>query len=172
MHKLLIPIEKVTGLSLAATYFAIEFAKRNPAKLIFLIFSVFHQGGSGSTTAEKKGDLQRRQFEELIQQARSEKINLEIFYSNDDFVEAIGQFTRDHGLTETIVALPSEKDPAYSRLLEQVGTLRNNLESQIIIVKPKEEKIMEAAGVNAGGDQPPAQNLKPPTGKKGLVPWP
>jgi hypothetical protein len=170
MHKLLVPIQNFSGLSLSATYFAIEFAKRNPAKLLFLIFSNFDQGGSGSMTA--KGDLHRKQFEELLQGARSEKINLEIFYSNEDFYEVTSQFSKDHSLTEIIVALPSEKDPAYLRLMEQVGQLRNNLESPLIIVRPKEERIVTAEKENAGGDQPPVLKPKKPTGKKGSQLWP
>ena len=167
MHKLLVPIEDFSGLSLSATYFAIEFAKRNPAKLFFLIFSNFPQEESGPGTAEKKGHPRRKQFEELLQGARAEKINLEIFYSNGDFYEGTSQFSKDHSLTEIIIALPSERDPAYPRLMEQVGQLRNNLESQLIIVKPKEEMIMTPEKGNAGGDPPPAQKPKSHTGKKG-----
>jgi hypothetical protein len=168
MHKLLVPIEDFSGLSLSATYFAIEFAKRNPAKLFFLIFSNFPQEEPGSGAAEKKGNLRRKQFEELLQGARAEKINLEIFHSNGDFYEGTSQFSKDHSLTEIIIALPFERDPAYPRLMEQVGQLRNNLESQILIVKPKEEMIMTSGKVNAGGDPPPAQKPKSSAGKKGL----
>ena len=143
MHKLLVPIENFSGLSLSATYFAIEFAKRNPAKIFFLIFSDFPQEKKDSTASPKRVDLQRKQFEDLLQHARTEKINLEIFYSNEDFHEVTSQFSRDHGLTEIIIALPSERDPAYSRLMDQVGLLRNNLESQLILVKPKTRKDLD-----------------------------
>ena len=168
MHKLLVPIENFSGLSLSATYFAIEFAKRNPAKLFFLIFSDLLQEKEASAVSSEKGDLPRKQFEALLQHARAEKINLEIFYSSDDFFEITSQFSRDHGLTEIIIALPSEKDAAYSRLMDQVGLLRNNLESQLILVKPKEEKTMTSEGENARGDQPPATKPKPSIGQKGF----
>jgi len=167
MHKLLVPIENFSGLSLSATYFAIEFAKRNPARLFFLIFSDFPQEKEASAACLKKGDPQRKQFEDLLQRARGEKINLGIFYSNEGFFEGTSQFSRDHSLTEIIIALPSERDPAYSRLMDQVGLLRNNLESQLILVKPKEEKIMTIEGEKAWEDQPPAPKPKPSIGKKG-----
>jgi hypothetical protein len=167
MHKLLVPIENFSGLSLSATYFAIEFAKRNPAKLFFLIFSNFPQEESGSMDVEKKGDLQRKQFEDLLQRARAEKINLGIFYSKEPFYEGTSQFSKDHGLTEIVMALPSERDPAYLRLMEQVGQMRNDLESQLIIVKPKEEKIVPLEEVKAGGDSPPVLKPRPHPGKKG-----
>jgi hypothetical protein len=167
MQKLLVPIENFSGRSLSATYFAIEFAKRNPAKLFFLIFSNFPQEESSSAAVEQRGDLQRKQFEDLLQRARAEKINLEIFYSNEPFYEGTSQFSKDHGLTEIVMALPSERDPAYPRLMEQVGQLRNDLESQLIIVKPKEEKIVTSEKTNGGGDSPPALKPKPHPGKKG-----
>lgn len=167
MHKLLVPIENFSGLSLTATYFAIEFAKRNPAKIFFLIFSNVPLEKEGSGLSIQNVDLHRKEFEKLLQGARSEKINLEIFHSNEDFYEVTSQFSKDHSLTEIIIALPSEKDPAYPRLMEQVGQLRNNLESPLIIVRPKEEKIMTAEKVNAGGDQPPVLKPKTYTGKTG-----
>jgi hypothetical protein len=167
MQKLLVPIEYFSGLTLSATYFAIEFAKRNPAKIFFLIFSKAPEGGPVSVGRENRADLQRKQFEELLQRARSEKINLEIFYSKEDFFEVTAQFCREYGLTEIILALPSERDPAYPRLMEQFGQLRNTLESQIIIVKPKEEKKVTSEKANSGGDPPPVLKSKPSAGKKG-----
>jgi hypothetical protein len=167
MHKLLVPIEHFSGLSLSATYFAIEFAKRNPAKIFFLIFSPPPREEGGSSPAVKKDQFQRNQFDELIQQARAEKINLEIFYSNEDLVEATRQFSRDHNMTEIIIALPMEQDPVYLTLVEQIGLLRNGLESRLIIVKPKEEKMvaMDWKKAQTGHDQFPKS--RPSLGKKG-----
>lgn len=167
MHKLLVPIETFSDLSLSATYFAIEFAKRNPAKIYFLIFSRV----PGRTRAAGEGQdptkIRRKQFEELVQRARLEKINLEIFYSNENFFEGTSQFFRDHGLTEIVIALPSERDPAYGRLLEQAGEFRAQLESQLIVVKPKEVDSMTPENLKTGGELPPALNSRPPAGKKG-----
>jgi hypothetical protein len=167
MHKLLVPIEYFSGLSLSATYFAIEFAKRNPAKIFFLIFSKGSKGGTESISLEDREDLRRKQFEALLQRARSQKINLEIFYSSEDFYEVTSQFCKDHGLTEIILALPSERDPAYALLLARTVPLRNNLESQLIIVRPKEEKDMTAEKWQAEGELSPAWKSKTPSGKKG-----
>jgi hypothetical protein len=169
MNKLLVPIENFSDLALAATYFAIEFAKRNPAKLFFLIFTAAQQGQPGPplVPGEKEGDLLRKQFEDLLQRARAEKINLELFYSNENFQEVTTRFSKDHGLTEIIIALPSERDPAYPRLVEQVGRLRPNLESRLIIVKPKEEKIVTDEKPDGPGNLPAALKPKPQTGKKG-----
>jgi hypothetical protein len=167
MHKLLVPIQDFSGLSLSATYFAIEFAKRNPAKIFFLIFSAFPKSKEGFVPPLKKGDLRRNQFEDLLDRAREEKINLEIFYSNEDFYEVTSQFFKDHSLTEIIVALPSETDPAYPKVMDRVGQLRNSLESQLIIVKPKEEKIMAKDWEKPKAEQPQTPKSRPPSGKKG-----
>ena len=172
MNKLLVPIENFSGLSLTATYFAIEFAKRNPAKIFFLIFSPSSQGEELSSPSLEKDDLQRIKFEDLIQQARAEKINLEIFYSNEDLVEGTSQFSRDHNMTEIIIALPLEQDPVYPKLMEQIGLLRNGLESRLIIVKPKEEKMAATDFKKAKGGHPRTQKIKPSPGRKGSRLWP
>jgi hypothetical protein len=39
MNKVLVPIQNFSRLSLSASYFAVKFAKRNPTKVLFLIFS-------------------------------------------------------------------------------------------------------------------------------------
>ena len=166
MHKLLVPIENFSGLALSATYFAIEFAKRNPAKIFFLLFSA--QKGEPPQPAALKTDLQRKQFEELVQGARSEKINLEMFHSNENFFEVINQFCKDHGLTEIIIALPADKDPAYHRFLEQVNQLRNSLETPLIVVKPKEEKAMTSEREEGrAGQTPPQKTRSAVGGRKG-----
>jgi hypothetical protein len=167
MNKLLVPIENFSGLSLTATYFALGFAKRNPAKIFFLIFSPSSQEGALSSPSPGRDDLQRLKFEDLIQKARAEKINLEIFYSTEDLVEVTRQFSRDHNMTEIIIALPPEHDPVYPKLVEQIGLLRNGLESQLIIVKSKEEKMAPRNGSKAQGDQPRTQKIKPAAGRKG-----
>jgi thiaminase len=137
MNKILVPIQDFSYLSLSASYFSIKFAKRNPTKILFLIFS----NASGEETSMKEEDRTwRRQFERLIQQARAEKINLELFFSNEEYLQAVRQFARDHNTTEIIIALPPAQDRAYHKVIQEVNALRNQGENQIIVIKPKEEQ--------------------------------
>jgi hypothetical protein len=138
MNRILVAIQKFSWLSLSASYFAITFAERNPTKVLFLIFSSASEGEDSSS--QKQGEeAWRRKFDSLIQQAREEKIQLELFRSNDEYLEAVSQFSRDHNPTEIILGLPQVQDPAYHRLMREVEARRNQVENRIVIVKPKEE---------------------------------
>jgi len=139
MNRILVPIEKFSPLSLSASYFAIKFAKRNPAKVLFLVFSSASLDEASSST-EKEEARWRRQFDGLIQQARTEKVNLELFFSDSEYLEAVSQFARDYNATEIILALPQVQDPIYPKLIREVKALRNYVENRIVIVRPKGEQ--------------------------------
>ncbi len=141
MNKILVPIQNFSRLSLSASYFAIKFAKRNPTRVLFLIFSSASLDEASSI--KKEEETWRTQFDGLIQQARAEKINLELFFSDDEYLEAVSQFARDHNTTEIIIALPQVQDTTYHKLIQEVNALRDQVENQIVIVKPKEKQEMD-----------------------------
>jgi hypothetical protein len=138
MHNILVPIENFSSLSLSAAYFAIEFAKRNPRKILFLIFSSSPEGKNSPSA--KKEEPGQKQFEALVQQARAEKINLELFSSNEAYMETVCHFARDHNISEIIIAVPPVQEPLYNKLIQRVESLRSCMESQIVIVRPKEDR--------------------------------
>lgn len=142
MNKILVPIENFSWLSLSAAYFAVEFAKRNPTKILFLIFSSSPEGEE--TTPSKKTEPWPKPFDDLIQQARTEKINLELLFSNEGYLETVRRFARDHNISEIIIAIPPAQEPIYTTLTQQIDALRNSVESQIVIVRPKEDRSMTA----------------------------
>lgn len=142
MNKILVPIENFSPLSLSASYFAIKFAKRNPTKILFLVFSSASLDDAPSSIKKEEVGW-RRQFDGLIQQARAEKINLELFFSNNEYLEAVSQFARDHYATEIIIALPQVQDANYQRQIQVVNALRNQVDNQIVIVKPREEQNLD-----------------------------
>jgi hypothetical protein len=154
MNRILVPIQEFSSLSLSASYFAIKFAKRNPTRVLFLIFPSTSLGGDCSSQKQGEGAW-RRQFDSLIQQARGEKIQLELFRSNDEYLQAVSQFARDHNPTEIILALPQAQDPAYHRLIREVEALRNHVENRIVIVRPKEEQETD------GCQEPSSRNPYP-----------
>jgi hypothetical protein len=142
MNKILVPIQNFSRLALSASYFAIKFAKRNPTKILFLVFS----SGSWEATPSPRGkdeETWRRQFDGLIQQARMEKVNLELFFSNEEFLEGVSQFARDHNTTEIVIALPQAQDTTYPKLIQNVNALRNQGENQIVIVRSKEDRSLD-----------------------------
>ncbi len=166
MHKILVPMENYSTLSLSAAYFAIEFAKRNPRKILFLIFSPTPEGGNSPSA--KKDDPGKKQFEALVQQARTEKINLDLFSSNEAYMETVCHFARDHNISEIIIAVPPVQEPLYNKLIQRVESLRGCMESQIVIVRPKEDRSMGTDWKMKEGGKPPAVKSKTSTDKEGM----
>ena len=140
MNKILVPIEDFSWLSMSAAYFAVEFAKRNPTKILFLIFSPSPEEEESSPV--KKNNPWPKSFDDLIQQARTEKINLDLLFSNEGYLETVCRFARDHNISEIIIAVPPAQEPIYNTLNQQIELLRSSVESQIVIVRPKEDRSM------------------------------
>ena len=77
MIRVLVPIDAFSQLTISATYFALEFAKRNPAKIFFL---VLEEPGKKSTIMEQtiQGKQWPELFNQLLQRGREQQVNLEI----------------------------------------------------------------------------------------------
>ena len=166
MHKILVPIENFSTLSLSAAYFAIEFAKRNPRKILFLIFSPSPEGKN--SPLPKKDEPGQKQFEALVQQARSEKIDLELFSSNEAYMETVCHFARDHNISEIIIAVPPVQEPLYNKLIQRIESLRSCMESQIVIVRPKEDRNMGTDWKTKEGGKPLPVKSRTFTDKEGM----
>ena len=141
MNKILVPIKDFSRLSLSAAYFAVEFSKRNPTKILFLIFSL---SGEGEAVPGNNSNPWSKSFDDLIQQARAEKINIDLFFSNEGYLDTVSRFARDHHISEIIIAVPPAQEPIYNTLNQEIEALRNSVESQIVIVRPKEDRSMTA----------------------------
>jgi hypothetical protein len=137
MSKILVPIKDFSALALSASYFAIELAKRtSQAKVYFLIF----QPPSPKPGRGRDSDSPwQKQFEALVHQALGEKINLELFHSSQNYVQAISQFVKDYHIGEVIIALPSEEDGPAKEIRQDLKQLQGKAECRLVTVKPKEE---------------------------------
>jgi hypothetical protein len=108
-----------------------------------------------------------REFDGLIQQARTEKIHLELFFSSDEYLGAVSRFLQDPDTTEMIVALPQVQDPAYPRLIQERNQRRDQVENQIILFKPKEEQELDG-GKELASRKPYSLKSRTPSEKKGF----
>jgi hypothetical protein len=140
MNRILVPIKDSSLLSLSASYFAIEFAKRKPAKILFLIFSPPLAEGGRFSSAEGMEKWQK-QFDGLIQQGRGKKIEMELYFSHDEYFKAVAQFAQEHNITQIIIAIPHPHGEDYNKLNHEVDALRNRVECQLVTVRPREEAI-------------------------------
>jgi hypothetical protein len=142
MIRVLVPIDAFSQLTLSATYFALEFAKRNPAKVFFLILEA-----PDMKRTSTENDQWRGLFNQLLQRGREHQVNLEIHHSREDYLTALNRVAEQHNIDDIIIAVPplvDETHPQIQRLIEQ---LRHQVQCHIITVKPKEVgKMLDSWG--------------------------
>jgi hypothetical protein len=140
MNKILVPIKDFSTLSMSASYFAIEFAKRTPqTKIFFLIFTRTNPSQTKRFPTPAVESPWQKPFENLVQQALGDKMNLEIYYSTDEYIKAITRFVQDHHISEIIIALPADEDALSKEICQDIQKLQGKVECQLVTVRPKEE---------------------------------
>jgi len=153
MIRVLVPIEAYAHLTLSATYFALEFAKRHPAKVFFLILAeaaaeVWTPGG------EVPGRLPAGAvFQQLLERARQQQVEVEVHYSREDYLTAVRREVERRSIDDLVIALPPVGDPDYLRLHRRLEELRHQVPCHIITVKPK-----EVSSTQWGGRSPKRQD--------------
>jgi hypothetical protein len=144
MSKILVPIKDFSALSLSASYFAIELAKRtSQTKIFFLIFQPPDLKPAKEIKGRSSESNWQKQFETLIHQALGDKMNLEIFYSSDDYVQAVSRFAKDYHIGEVIIALPSEEDGLSKEIRQDIKKLQGKVECRLVTVRPKEDFLQK-----------------------------
>jgi nucleotide-binding universal stress UspA family protein len=138
MIRVLVPVEAFGRLSLSATYFALEFAKRHPAKVFFLILA-----GAGRAAEEGGPTLPGQPqevevFQQLLARARQQQVDVEVLHSDEEYLPAIRQAVAAQGIDDLVIAVPAAGDPLYPQLHRRLEQLRHQVQCHIITVKPKE----------------------------------
>ena len=134
MIRVLVPIEAFARLTLSAAYFALELAKRHPAKVYFLIL-----GTAKVEAGAASGKLQEEElFEQHLERARQQQVNVEVRYSQAEYITAIRQLVAQRGIDDIVIALPPAGDPAHHPLQRRLEQLRHQVQCHIITVKPKD----------------------------------
>jgi hypothetical protein len=147
MIRVLVPIDAFSQVTLSATYFALEFAKRNPAKVFFLILAE-----PGAKTSDKpRPSVEEAQwpvlFKQLLQRGREQQVNLEIHYSQEDYLTAISRVAEQHSIDDIVIAVPPVTDQTHTRIQRLIDLLRHQVQCHIITVKPKEVgKMLDSWG--------------------------
>jgi hypothetical protein len=138
MIRVLVPIEALVRPSLAAIYFALEFAKRHPAKVYFLILA----GAEAELAPEKSADPRKLQegelFAQLLERARQQQVEVEVLHAQEDYLTAVCRVVLQQGIDDLVVAVPPLADPTYHLVQRRLEQLRHRVPCHIITVKPKE----------------------------------
>jgi hypothetical protein len=138
MIRVLVPIEAFSHLTLSATYFALEFAKRNPAKIYFLMLELPGAKSSYKEQTFKEEAQLPALFQQLLQRGREQQVNLEIHHSQEDYLIAISQMAEQYNIDDIIIAVPPPADQTHSQIQRLIELLRHQVQCHIITVKPKE----------------------------------
>ncbi len=116
MIRVLVPIDAFSHLTLSATYFALEFAKRNPAKVFFLILEAPDEKTSGMERTSTGNAQWQTLFKQLLQRGREQQVNLEIHHSREDYLTAISRLAEQHNIDDIIIAVPPVVDETHTQI--------------------------------------------------------
>ncbi|MGQ9921700.1 MAG: hypothetical protein ACUVRZ_10280 [Desulfobacca sp.] len=134
MIRVLVPIEAMLPLSLSATYFALEFAKRHPAKVFFLMLAEVEAEGAGAADRLQEAEI----FQQLLARARQQQVEVEVIQAREEYLTAVRQAVAAQGIDDLIIALPPVGDPGYAQCQRRLEQLRHQVPCHIITVRPKE----------------------------------
>ncbi len=135
MDRILLPWDGSGGFLPHAVHFAIEFAKRTGARLLFLAMDPDRLRGP-LPDPNDSSDLER-----AISRARSEGLEVESYATSGDYVRQIAAFARDHRVSRVVIALPEVGGTDAARVEERVGTLREHLGCVLVTVRPRRGRV-------------------------------
>jgi hypothetical protein len=138
MIRVLVPIDAFSHLTLSATYFALEFAKRNPAKIFFLILDPLDEKTQATEQTPRAKDQWPALFQQLLQRGREQQVNLVMHHSQEDYLTAIIHMAEQHNIDDIIIAVPPPADQTHTQSQRLIDLLRHQVQCHIITVKPKE----------------------------------
>jgi nucleotide-binding universal stress UspA family protein len=142
----LIPIKDFSPPALAAVRFAIEFGKRSKARLYFLFIKDSMQEmplpDESDRHRTRDAKLIHETIEALISCGRDhDGLETEIFHRNGDYVQEVGQFVREHNITEIIISLPDKSEMTHEQTQKDIELLLHMTHCRVLTVKPKTKGI-------------------------------
>jgi nucleotide-binding universal stress UspA family protein len=140
---LLIPIRGFTPHAIAAVRYALEFGKRNNARLHFLFVadSAVSPGGTGREDRPGKEEglhPSQKEMEALIDAGKSsEGVQIEVHFRSGDFIQEVRQYVRTHYITEIVISLPEESEETFEQIGKDIQLLLKMTHCRILTVKQK-----------------------------------
>ncbi len=128
---------------MAAIRYALEFGKRNNARLSFLFVSEPDSQAADPVSSDhiSRGDASpsiRKKIEALIEEGKSmEGVQMDTHFRSGHFMEEVRQFVRDHYVTEIVVSLPDENEDTFEQTSKDIELLLKMTHCRILTVKPK-----------------------------------
>lgn len=140
MNKVLVPLENQGELARNAALFAMGFAQRTGAQVLFLRIQEDSPGPGGRQAPAQPPVRQPfPDLEEIVSQSRQQGLQVGTYLTRGDYVRRVGEFVRQQGISRIVVALPAPDSQDYQRLSGQVAALRRSLSCPLVVVRPRAE---------------------------------
>ncbi len=148
MTGLLIPIRGFTPHVIAAVRYALEFGKRNNARLHFLfVADSAAEPGAGVTGSKDRPGKEEglhhlhQEIETLMDEGRSmEGVQMEVHFRSGDFIQEVRQYVRTHYITEIVISLPEECEETFEQIGKDIQLLLKMTHCRILTVKQKSKE--------------------------------
>ncbi len=143
MSGVVVPLRVREGLDLTAVHFALEYAKRSRARLLFLLVEEPFPDPSAAAPGEAGAPLTRpgplrRTLEALLEkESARQALEAEICERRGHFLEELRRFVRERHGDEIVISRPGESREAE----EELQMLAQLTRCRILTVKPKSQSI-------------------------------
>lgn len=141
MTNILVPLDGSGEPWVRAAYFALEFAKRAAAKVLFLRIAPTPdvRPARQHRLEGSQGDL-GEDLDRLIANSLALGIQVETYLTTGDFVERVAEFARHHNVSRIVLALPEGEGPDSARAEARVTALQEQLSCVLVTVRSRQEQ--------------------------------
>jgi hypothetical protein len=136
---ILVPLDYPRDLQLRAAYFALEFAKRTGAKVLFLNFQAERSADQALSRSAALDDKLGEDLDDLINHSLMAGLQIETYVTNGDFVQRVAEFARHHNVSRVILALPESDGPGGSEAASRLHALKDSLTCALVTVRPRHD---------------------------------
>jgi len=136
---ILVPLDSHRGLQLRAAYFALEFAKRTGAKVLFLNIEREGSRGQSNSHSATRGDKLSEDLDHLIHDSLMAGLQIETYVTTGDYVERVAEFAEHHNVSRVILALPEVNGPGGAEAASRLSALQDHLNCALVTVRPRHD---------------------------------
>jgi nucleotide-binding universal stress UspA family protein len=137
VNKILVPLDSHHSLQLRAAYFALEFAKRTGAKVLFLDIQRSSDDEGPDSPSPARDEELGEDLHRLINSSLMEGLQIETYVTNGDYVERVIEFADHHNVSRVILALPEAGETGAPKAASTVEALQERLSCGLVTVRPR-----------------------------------
>jgi len=136
---ILVPLDSHRGLQLRAAYFALEFAKRTGAKVLFLNIERERAGRRSNARSTTHSDKLSEDLDHLINDSLMAGLQIETYVTSGDYVERVIEFAEHHNVSRVILALPEDDGPGGAEATSRLTALQEHLNCALVTVRQRHD---------------------------------